>query len=135
MIFGYCDKRSMYTFQRLYVMSTFSTLLRFLYCDMSTLSTLLRYVYIFPRCCATCISTILCYCAMSTFSTLLCFVSFSMLLRNVYSCHTTALYLPFSRCCAMSSLSTWLRYVYFFHAAAPCLLFPPSCLMSTLCCA
>ena len=129
-------------------MSTFSKLLRFLYCNMSTLSTLLRYVCIFPRCCA--ISTILCYCAMSTFSTLLCFVSFSMLLRNVYSCHTTALYLPFfhsaalcllfPHCCAMSTFSTLLCHVYsfhqaalclLFHQAAPCLHFPHCTVMST----
>ena len=127
LLFQHCYAMS--TLQRLYVISTFSTLLRFVSCDKSTVSTLLRYVYIFPRCCA--ISTIPCFCAMSTFSTLLCFVSFSTQLRHVYSFHAAAQcllfhgaapYLRLQHCCSTPPFSTLLSRVYFFHAVASCLL-------------
>ena len=86
-------------------MSTFSTLLRYVYffhdaplrlflprcCAMTNFSSLLRYVYFFPRC-----ST------MSPFSTLINFVY------------------PFPRCCTMSTFSMLLRSVYFWPAAPLC---------------
>ena len=110
-------------------MSTFSTLLCFLYCNMSTLSTLLRYVCIFPRCCA--ISTIL-LCHVYLFHThMLClfFHAVAQCLLLSYHCtlstffHSAALCLLFPHCCAMSTFSTLLCHVYFFHQAALCLLF------------
>ena len=72
-------------------------------CAMTTFSTLLHYVYffhaavlwlLFKRCCA-----------LSTFSMMLTMTTFSTMLRTDYFFNTAALCLPYSRCWAMTTFS------------------------------